>query len=219
MAFARFDKYPFYSRLTEQGRALLAHHPVARVEGAKTLLRRGDDANGAYFVVEGALRVYYLTPEGREATLYRVEPGGTCLLALTATFNDEPYPAWVESAKEGVTFARVSSATFRQLFDAEPAFREFLFSSLSGRVFELMQALEEGSTSRVEQRLAKLLLKRADAAGVVPLDQATLASELGTAREVVSRGLQQLKHEGLVQTGRGRVVVTDRSALGARCVT
>src|SRR6185295_15961645 len=110
-------------------------------------------------VVGGSLRVYYITGEGREATLYRVEPGGTCILALTSTFNQEPYPAWADAGSEGAAFVRVPSGALRRLCDGEPAFREFLFSVLSARVFELMQTLEETGTAQLEQRVARHLLR------------------------------------------------------------
>jgi CRP/FNR family transcriptional regulator len=177
------------------------------------LLARGDSVGGAYFVTSGALRVYYITPEGREATLYRVEPGGTCILALTASFGDGAYPAWVDAGTEGAAFVRVPRETFRRLFDAEPSLREFVFDVLAGRVFELMQALEEAGSARVEQRLARHLLRRADARGVVRQSQASVASDLGTAREVVSRALRGVAQRGLVRTSRGEIRVVDAAGL------
>ncbi len=205
--------FPFFEQLSTPMKRSLVGLPMTRAPKSKLLLTRGDDAQGAYFVVEGALRVFYLTDEGREATLYRVEPGGTCLLALTSTFNAEPYPAWVESSERGASFVRVPPGLFRRLFDEEPPFREFLFSALSGRIFELMQSLEEASTSRLEQRLARLLLRRVEDRRRVVASQARLAAELGTAREVVSRTLQQFKRRGLVAIARGSVQLLDEPAL------
>jgi len=205
--------FPFFEQLTEAGRRELVSHPVQRVSGPKLLLSRGDPVDGAYLVVGGAIRVFYLTQEGREATLYRVEPGGTCILALTATFNREPYPAWVESGPRGVSLVRVPSVPFRRLFDTEVAFRDFIFGVLSGRVFELMQVLEEAGTARMEQRLAKFLLRGAGADRTVQASQARIASELGTAREVVFRTLRSLSNRGLVKTGRVCVSILDPEGL------
>lgn len=47
--------------------------------------------DGAYLILSGSLRVYYIS-EGREATLYTLAPGGTCILALSAIMNGEAYP-------------------------------------------------------------------------------------------------------------------------------
>ncbi|MBK7537148.1 MAG: Crp/Fnr family transcriptional regulator [Myxococcales bacterium] len=136
-----------------------------------------------------------------------MEPGGTCILALTSTFNREPYPAWVDAGPQGAGFARLPAPAFRKMFDAEPEFRGFLFGVLSGRVFELMRTLEEAGTAQMEERVARYLTRNADADGVVRASQAGIAAELGTAREVVFRALRALTARGLVRTGRLRIQV------------
>jgi CRP/FNR family transcriptional regulator len=205
--------FPFLAGLSEPARRELSGLATTRVPSAARLLARGDVVEGAYLVVAGALRVYYVTDQGREATLYRVETGGTCVLALSSTFAEEPYPAWVESGKRGAAFVRVQRATFHRLLAAEPAFRDFVFGALSGRIFELMVSLEELGTARMERRVARLLVTLGGATGVALCTQSAIASELGTAREVVFRALRSLAERGLVRCARGRVYIDDRARL------
>jgi CRP/FNR family transcriptional regulator len=105
--------FPFLARLSSGARSELAAYRVQTIGARHPLLERGASAGGAYLVTTGSLRVFYLTAEGREATLYRVEPGGTCLLAITSTIEQAPYPAWVESGPEGATFARIPGEPLR----------------------------------------------------------------------------------------------------------
>ena len=205
--------FPFLARLSTSARRELSACRVQTVGARRQLLERGAPAGGAYLVTAGSFRVYYLTTEGREATLYRVETGGTCILAITSTLEQEPYPAWVESGPEGAAFARIPGESLRRLMDTEPAFREFAFGVLSGRIFELMQALEEAGSARTEQRVARYLLKRAASDGTVRATQAAIAGELGTAREVVFRALRSLAGRRLVETGRMRVRIVDAAGL------
>ena len=205
--------FPFLAQLSSEGRRELAACRVQTIGARRVLLERGARAAGAYLVTAGLLRVYYLTAEGREATLYRVEPGGTCVLAITATIGQEPYPAWVESGPEGAAFSLIPAEPLRRLLDTEAAFREFVFGVLSGRVFELMQALEEAGSARTEQRVARFLLKRAAPDGTVRATQAAIAGELGTAREVVFRALRSLGARRLIETGRIRVRILDAAGL------
>jgi CRP/FNR family transcriptional regulator len=205
--------FPFLARLSSSARGDLAACRVQRIGARRVLLERGARAGGAYLVTAGSLRVYYLTSEGREATLYRVDPGGTCLLAITSTIEQEPYPAWVESGPEGAAFARIPVEPLRGLMDTEPAFREFVFGALSGRIFELMQALEEAGSVRTEQRVARYLLKRAAPDGTLRATQAAIAGELGTAREVVFRAMRSLGSRRLIETGRMRVRILDAAGL------
>lgn len=179
--------FPFLERLGAAAQRELGALTPTRVKAKQHLLRQGEAVTGLFLVTEGSLRVYYLTPEGREATLYRVEPGGTCILALSASLDEQPYPAWVDTGTEGCSYVRVPSVDARRLLDTEPAFRDFVFKVLSGRVFELMQTLEEAGSTHMEQRVARYLARSAATDGVVRATQAGIASELGTAREVVFR--------------------------------
>jgi CRP/FNR family transcriptional regulator len=206
-------RFPYLARLTVTGRRELASLVSTRVKPAQHLLRRGDDAGGVYLVTGGSLRVFYVSADGHEATLYRVEPGGACVLSLTATFSDEPYPAWVDAGPAGAGFVRVPSAVFHRLVDGEPAFRQFAFASLSGRVLDLMRTLEELGSKRVEQRLARYLLRQEAPDGVVRITQSGIASELGTAREVVFRTLRALSQRRLLRTSRARIQILDRAGL------
>jgi CRP/FNR family transcriptional regulator, anaerobic regulatory protein len=205
--------FPFLARLTEASRRALRSLPTSRARANQRVLERGHAVNGAYFVLRGELRVYYITAEGREATLYDVEAGAACILALTSAFNDEPYPAWVQARSTGAEFISIPTPLLHKLIDDEPAFRAFVFGELSGRVYDLMQRLEETGSATIEQRVARHLLRRAGADGIVRASQVRIASELGTAREVVFRALRALSERGFVKTARLRVTILDRRAL------
>lgn len=205
--------FPFLARLGASPRRELGALPPSRVKAKQRLLRQGDSVDGLYLVVAGSLRVYYISAEGREAMLYRVEPGGTCVLALTAAFNEEPYPAWVDAGADGTSYVRVPSALSRRLLAEEPEFRDFVFGVLSGRVVELMQTLEEAGSTQLEQRVARYLIRGMGTDGTLRVTQIGIASDLGTAREVVSRALRSLAGRGLVSTSRSRISATDQVAL------
>jgi len=206
-------QFPFLARVTDSARRELESLPAARADPGTRLLRRGDSADGAYLIVAGSLRVYYITAEGREATLYRVEPGGTCILSLTSTLDRRSYPAWVDSGPRGGEYVRIPSAILHRLLDSESALRQFVFGALSGRVFELMCTLEEIGSAQVEQRLARYLLRRREADDCVRVSQVGIASDLGTAREVIFRALRSLAQRKLIRTGRMRVQIIDRAGL------
>ena len=108
---------------------------------------------GAYLVMNGRLRVYTTSAAGREATLYGIEPGETCVLALNCLFNDLRYPAWVE-ASPGTRLAIVDGRAYRSLFEIDPAVRDMTVRAFSTVVFRLMSALEDVHTRSLDRRLA-----------------------------------------------------------------
>lgn len=137
------------------------------------------------------------------------------MVALGSTIREEPYPAWVDAGPNGGAFVRVPNHLFQRLVHDEPAFRDFVLNALSNRVFELMGSLEEIGSAQMEQRVARLLLRKVEADGVVRASQTSMAADLATAREVVFRALRSFAARGLVHTGRMRVRITDHAGLEA----
>lgn len=204
--------FPFVRSLSPRAQTELGAISTTRARPSATLLTRGAACGGAYLVLQGALRVYYLTEEGREATLYRVAAGDTCVLALSSTLRAQPYPAWVQASRTGATFLQIPDRAFHRLVADEPAFRTFVLEAMSARIFELMCALEQLATRSITQRVAAYLLEHAQG-GEVAVTQEALAAELGTAREVVFRALTHLANRNLVAKTRGRIKLLDPAAL------
>jgi CRP/FNR family transcriptional regulator len=96
------------------------------------------------------LRIYYVSSEGREGTLYWVDPGQSCIIALNCLFARLPYPAWVETDQADTEVAIISGDVYRELYLAEPALQHFTFATLSTRLFELMTLLQETASFGLE---------------------------------------------------------------------
>ncbi|MBS1161651.1 MAG: cAMP-binding protein [Proteobacteria bacterium] len=207
------ENYAPFRNLSDAGKALLRDGLVSRhCASATPLLGKGQRVSGAYFVLEGRLRVYALAPNGTEATLYCIEPGETCVFALNSLFNDLLYPAWVQAVAE-TSIALIPGAVFHQLFAAEPVIRDLTVRTLSTLVFRLMAELEEVHSYKLNQRLANLLLVHASAAGELRMTQQQMAGHLGTSREVVARLMRELVAAGYVETGRGSTQLRDSAGL------
>ena len=171
-----------------------------------TVLSRADTVGGAYLVIGGRLRVYTSSPGGREATLYEINPGETCVLALNCLFNDLRYPAWVDAAPN-TRIAIISGSSYRWLFDHETSVRDMTIRALSTVVFRLMLALEDVQTRPLEERLATFLVLHASTDGEVRMTQQAIGDHLGTTREVVARLLARLARLRLLTRERGRILI------------
>lgn len=208
--------YPFINGMSDAGRELMAARLVwHEAPACQPLVSKGDNIGGVYLVERGSLRVFHIDADGRENTLYWVERGDSCILAMNCVFSNVDYPAWVSADNDAVRFAQMPARLFRQLFEQEHSVRQFAFDGMSGRIFELMAMLAEAVSFGVEQRLVKLLLRKANEDGCVLMSQENIANHLGTAREVVSRSLRSLAARDLVKTRRGAVDLHDRNALQA----
>ena len=179
------------------------------------LIQKGDSVGGVYLVEQGQLRVYTISPHGKESTLYWINPGESCILALNCAFSDVLYPAFVESDQKESRIMVIPASTYKQLYATERAIQNFTVEVLSERIFDLMGALEEISTLTIMQRLANLLLKKANSARFVVMSHEQMAHHLGSAREVISRQMKLLENKGVVQIARGHTEILDIKRLNA----
>lgn len=212
---AAWDGVAAFSRLSDQGKSKLAKGmAVHRLPGGKVVIDKGQDVSGAYFVLDGRLRVFTYTPSGKEATLYLINPGETCILALNSLFNRLLYPAWVQSecpTRVGV----VPGPVYRDLFETEPPVRDLTVQALSTLVFRLMGELEQVHSTTLNQRLAGFLLVHASKEGVVRMTQQEIAGHIGTTREVVARLASGMAKRHWIATQRGSIRILKASALAA----
>ena len=101
----------------------------------------------------------------------------------------------------------------RGLFDSNRAFRSWIFDLLSSRIVDLMSLVEEVAFKKMDVRLDLYLTDRADANGQLSTTHETIAKEMDTAREVVSRNRRQFEVEQAIVTGRARISISDSSKL------
>jgi CRP/FNR family transcriptional regulator len=183
-----------------------------RFDELKTIINKGNSVAGAYVVVRGRLRVYSISPGGNEATLYFINPGEVCILALNCIFNNLQYPAWVQTEPD-TCVGVIPALTYRTLFQTEPSIQNLTVHALSVLVFRLMEELEEVHALNLNERLAKFILMRSESDGELRMTQSELAAHLGTTREVVAKLLRKMVADGVIQTGRGTIRVARREAL------
>lgn len=186
---------------------------LARLPAAHDVFRLGDVCRNYLIVIAGSVRVQALSAAGREVVLYRVTDGQSCVITTACMISGERYPA--EGITETDTRALVIPATvFADALARSRAFQRFVFASQGKRLSDLIQRIEDVTFGRVDARLARLLLDRSgrDKATVTATHQ-QLASELGTAREVVSRQLKVFEKQGWIRVLRGSIEIRQCAAL------
>jgi CRP/FNR family transcriptional regulator len=160
-------------------------------------------------LVEGVIRASKSSPDGHEILLYRLNPGESCVITVVALLGETPYPA-IGTAETRLALIGVPRNVFVDLVLQSPAFRVFVFESLSQRMAHLMALIDDVAFRRVDQRLASRLLHHRQP---ITVTHQMLADELGTTREVVSRTLEAFQESGMLRLGRKRIEILDRNAL------
>lgn len=187
----------------------------------QALFLQGDAADAVYLVTRGRLKVTEESADGH-AVLLRLEPEGA-LLGLIAALGDGVYPVTVR-ALEACTVARWSNAEWRALLEAQPRVALALLPMVLSRLRAIQDQYRELATERVEQRVARAVLRlvrqagRRTEEGVAVDAQVTrqeLAEMAGTTLYTASRVLSAWAARGLLSTRGRRLLIRVPHALVA----
>lgn len=165
-----------------------------------------------FFLYDGRIRVSQTSDTGREIVLYRVDAGESCVLTTACMLTEEAYTA-EGVAESDITAVVLPKPAFDRLVAEEEAFRKFVFAAYSRRLIDLLRVVDDVAFGHMDVRLAERLLALAGDFKEISATHQQLASELGTAREVVSRVLQDFQRREMVAQSRGRITLIDKLAL------
>jgi CRP/FNR family transcriptional regulator, anaerobic regulatory protein len=209
------DAFPQLARLPADVASLLeSRSQVVSLPAGRHVFQPGQAPGSYLLLLEGSVRVQQVGESGREIVLYRVLPGQSCTLTTACLLGYESYPAEA-IAETDIRAVAIPATVFDDLIARSAEFRRFVFEAFSRRISGLFRLVEEVAFSRIDIRLAHKLLELARGGDTVAATQQQLASELGTAREVVSRILSEFQRRGWVTLGRGAIAVTGRAGLEA----
>jgi CRP/FNR family transcriptional regulator len=200
----------------------LAMHAVERkLRQGQILFTANEPANGLYIVLSGEMRAFRENIDGREQTIHVEHPGGT--LAEVAVFDGGPYPSTVVADEDSEVLFLAKQDVRRFMLDHPQAALTAL-THMAKKLRTVASLAEQLALKDVGQRLAMLLLEEARLVtpklqdGVsfsLPLSHSQLASRLGSVREVVTRALQKLAQQGVIETRGHRIIVLNAKELTA----
>ncbi|WP_088287046.1 Crp/Fnr family transcriptional regulator [Ideonella sp. A 288] len=204
---------PLYPVLDDLPTALrdevLQHHATTlRVPVGQLLFEQGAPCRGFPMVLSGEVRVARGTPKGRSLELYRVTPGELCVASTSCLFGHTALVAHGATVADTELVVLTPEAFGR--WTAHEPFRRYVFGIFADRLADLMALAEAVAFQRLDQRLAAALLGHG--AQVLRTHQ-SLADELGTVREIVTRLLKRFERDGWIALGRERVDIVDAQAL------
>jgi Cyclic nucleotide-binding domain./Bacterial regulatory proteins, crp family. len=180
---------------------------LQQFEAGAVIMDQNQNCNGVVFVLSGTIKISKTSDEGREMTLYRIGRGETCILTVACLLGtgDVPFPVSA-CAEQDSTVIVIPVDTFRKLFFESPSVQKYIFASMSAKFYSVLGLLESVTFKRTSDRLMDFLITKT-AGGTYPLyaTHEAIASELGTAREVVSRLLKDMEGKGIVKLGRGKI--------------
>jgi len=201
---------PLFAGLNESDLgALQAIAKVRESQRGELLFSDGERAEGFFVVLEGKVKVYKLSAEGKERILHIVHPGGT--FAEAAIFGNGLYPACAEALAPGKLLFLPKDG-FLGLLNGNSRIAINMIAGLSKFLRQFAQQIEELTFKDVPSRLASYLLELSKGRKTtveLPISKSQLASNLGTVSETLSRTLRKLSDDDLIQVSGKQVTILD----------
>ncbi len=162
-------------------------------------------------VLEGAIKVARADEGGREILMYHILPGESCIISITSSLKNSfaNMDALIAVTVRPTHMILITDAQIRDWHNRYPSWRRFVTDLYDERLTEIFNLVDEVAFKNLDQRLKRLLLHNADEKGDVALTHHEIASQLGTAREVVSRLLKQMEHNHKIKLSRGLIHLID----------
>lgn len=209
------DYFPIWNKLTPaQQQRLTDSADLLKVKAGNVIHNGSMDCLGLLLIRSGQLRVYTLSSEGREITLYRLFDHDICLFSASCVMPNIQFEVIVETEKDSEMWV-LPSCLFKDLMEESAVVANYANQLISSRFSEVMWLMEQIMWKSFDKRLAAFLLEERSLAESesLKITHERIANHMGTAREVVTRMLRYFQNEGMVKLTRGAVEILDLPAL------
>lgn len=207
--------FPIWDRLdTEQQARILGSLVSHRVKKG-TLIHNGSmDCTGLLLIKSGQLRVYILSDEGREITLYRLFELDMCLFSASCMLRSIQFDVTIAAEKD-TEFWVVPTEVYKGILEESAPAANYTNELMASRFSDVMWLMEQIMWKSLDRRLAAFLLEEASIEGSdrLKITHETIANHLGSHREVITRMLRYFQNEGMVRLSRGVIEITDADKL------
>ena len=221
MSVELLKQCPLFAGLREEDLKRIRGIALLKQVGKREVLfSDGEQAKGFYVILSGKVKLYKISPEGKEQILHMVSAPDA--FAEAALFHEGSYPAFAEALVDSQLLF-FPKRDFIHLIERNPQLSINMIVSLSHFLRKFASLIEELSLKEVSSRVAKYLidlslksakdgknLKEVD----LDLSKTQLASKLGTISETLSRTLSKMKAKGVIDVNKNKILILNRELLG-----
>lgn len=208
------ENFPFWEKISDADREYICRnsHMLTYPKGRN--IHNGEECSGVIFVCSGSLRLYMMSDEGKEVTLYRLHRGDLCMLSASCVLDAITFDVFVD-AEEDSQCCVISGPAFAAASQRNPDIRIFALETAVSRFSDVMWVMQQVLFMSMDKRLAIFLSDESARTGsdTIALTHGQIARYMGSAREVVSRMLKYFAGEGIVEVSRGGVTILDKKRL------
>lgn len=172
-----------------------------------TLLKTGNYVQSVPLVVKGLIRVSRIEDD-KELLLYYIHPGEMCIMSFSACCSNSA--SLIEaSTLEETKVLLIPSVKLREWITQYPSFNFYIYEMFNKRYLDLIDTIDQLIFNRLDERLFNYLKEKSGLLGSrqINITHQQIATDMGTAREVISRLLKKLELENKISTSRNQVLL------------
>ncbi len=202
--------FPIWNQLNQNEQQTLIAGAFERHFEKGDLIRTGGDCMGLILVASGQLRVYTVSEEGREITLYRLFERDMCLFSASCMMKSIQFDITV-SAEKDTHAILIPSEAYRRVMEHSAPLANYTNEIMASRFSDVMWLIDQILWKSFDKRLAEFLLNEANIEGTnsLKITHAEIGNHMGNQREVVTRMLKYFGNEGMVKLSRGSITIVD----------
>ena len=208
------EMLPFWGVIPDEDKEYICQnsHAVTFPEGKN--IHDGNECSGVILVRSGCLRLFMMSEEGRDITLYRLHKGDICMLSASCVLDAITFDVFVDAQEDSECYV-IGGPAFAAVSERNPQIKMFALETAVGRFSDVMWVMQQILFMSMDRRLAIFLLDESARNGtdVIALTHGQIARYMGSAREVVSRMLKYFVNEGIVEVSRKGVKILDKKHL------
>ncbi len=208
------EMFPFWEEISEKDKERICSNSQAVTYPKGTHIHDGRECSGVILIRSGCLRVYILSEEGKEVTLYRLHSGELCMLSASCVLQSITFDVHVDAEENSECYV-ISGQTYAAACDHNPHIKIFTLELTVNRFSSVMWVMQQILFMSMDKRIAIFLRDEAARLGsdIIPLTHEQIARYIGSAREVVTRMLKYFSNEGIVEVLRKGVRIIDEKQL------
>ncbi len=206
--------FPFWDKLSDDDKEYLCRHSSLEHFEKEQPVHDNTECTGLYIVKSGKLRLYMLSDEGKEITLYRLGVGDICMLSASCVLNSITFDIYIDAEVPSDCYM-ISGHAFNNVSERNLEVKNFALETAVQRFSDVMWIMQQIVFMSMDKRLAIFLLDECNAVGedFISMTHEQIARHLGTAREVVTRLLRHLASDGVVEVTRKGINILDKKKL------
>lgn len=211
----RYRMFPFWQQLSDAEKEMVKASIYTETYNKGMIMHRTEDScKGLMTVLEGQLRTYILSEEGREVTLFCVQSEEVCVLSASCLLDSITFDVLIEAGVDTEVMV-LPSAVLKQLTRQNPYVELYLYKAATEKFSDVMWTMQQILFLKIDQRVAQFLWDEMvqKNSTTLSLTHDELAKYIGSAREVVTKVLKYMVKEHAVELKRGTITILDKEKL------